>query len=557
MSNNLIFTGSNINAGNYRGFSFYLTAEGASEVISEDVTMTSLYFPTTTGSAYLTDDVYLNIWEGDGTNAYTYLGSSTNADHCTESKAATWNFSGLALSPSKKYLVLFYSSVSSSFSNTSQARIPVFAVETIENTHTVFSSAPSNPPTSTAQAWAPCMTLTFGLPHTDTNTSLKLKVMTSAQLADEEIDSNQFYINNDTKQLLLGNKFLVGPKNGTLVNTATGTNSLSVSNNPTSANCAINIGAISKAAINSIAYGYAAESSTGGTAIGRSAKATGLAAVAVGYAPTATKGGSIMLGNGTNTEENTFKVALTSAQAPATNESTGLFTLLQSNGLIPAARLGTVPSTAGSSYYKITTDGQGGVTPSWSSSVLENLSSNDHAIAIGQTPTYFTTAESYVSIGEQAESATGAVTVGPFSWSDEGGTTVGAGSMGSGTNSVAIGNTTVASGASSIAIGNGATASANDAIMVGHGTNSTAGTMAVGLGTGLAPVTYTLLDANGNIPADRLGTLPAADGNYTLRLTIASGVPTITWVKYTAVETVSELPAQSADNTVYVITGEE
>lgn len=225
------------------------------------------------------------------------------------------------------------------------------------------------------------------------------------------------------------------------------------------------------------------------------------------------------------------ELKLTSGGLTGNNSSLGDYTIVDgTTGLIPVARLGTVPATAGSSYYKITTDGQGGVTPSWSSSVLENLSSNEHAIAIGQTPTYFTTAESYVSIGEQAESATGAVTVGPFSWSDEGGTTVGVGSMCSGTNSVAIGNTTVASGARSIAIGNGATASANDAIMVGHGTNSTAGTMAVGLGTDLAPVTYTLLDANGNIPADRLGTLPAADGNYTLRLTIANGVPTLSWV---------------------------
>lgn len=279
---------------------------------------------------------------------------------------------------------------------------------------------------------------------------------------------------------------------------------------------------------------------SGGVALGYVAKVYSNGGIAIGYATTVNSSSqysiaignytsisqntprSIQLGrNVTNNEPNTFKVGFENNN----------FTLMDtSTGLIPAARLGAVPSTAGSSYYKITTDGQGGVTPSWSSSVLENLSSNEHAIAIGQTPTYFTTATSCVAIGEQAESATGAVTVGPFSWSAENGTAIGVGSSAQDAGAVALGNTTVASGARSIAIGIGATAQVDDTIMIGHGTNSTAGTMAVGLGTGLAPVTYTLLDANGNIPAARLGTLPTTDGNYTLRLTITNGVPTLSWV---------------------------
>lgn len=213
MATSLSFTGSNKNVGNYQGFSFYLTAEGASEVISEDVVMSSLSFPEPT-SGGSTDPVYLNVWEGDGSSAYTYLGSSNNADYCSPSKTATWRFNGLTLSLSKKYLVLFGTSASNSFTSTT-ARVPVYSV-TAENTHTVFGTLPNNPPSGTPQAWAPQMTLQFGLPHTDTDAKLKLKIMTSAQLSDETIETDTFYVNNDTKQLFLGSKLLVGSSGGSL-----------------------------------------------------------------------------------------------------------------------------------------------------------------------------------------------------------------------------------------------------------------------------------------------------------------------------------------------------
>jgi len=320
---------------------------------------------------------------------------------------------------------------------------------------------------------------------------------------------------------------------GALQNSATGTNATSIlgSQYGGSASNSTSVGIDSLAAgPNSTSFGYHAwvgNSRQNCVSIGSSSSASGgNAGIAIGANSISNNIGTICIGYGClSMEAGTVNFGITTNGLNSTT-----YKLLNSDGTIPAARLGAVPSTAGSSYYKITTDGQGGVTPSWSSSVLENLSTNSAAIAIGQTPTYFTTATSCVSIGEQAESNNGAVTVGPFSWSDQYGTTVGVGSSAQDEGAVAIGNTTVASGARSIAIGNGATASANDAIMVGHGTNSTAGTMAVGLGTGLAPVTYTLLDANGNIPADRLGTLPVADGTYTLRLTITSGVPTLSWV---------------------------
>ena len=68
-----------------------------------------------------------------------------------------------------------------------------------------------------------------------------------------------------------------------------------------------------------------------------------------------------------------------------------------------------------------------------------------------------------------------------------------------------------------------------------YGENNVAGTFTVSLSTDgnwQNTNTYTLCDANGNIPAERLGALPASDGTYIPVLTITSGVPTIAWVAY-------------------------
>lgn len=58
-------------------------------------------------------------------------------------------------------------------------------------------------------------------------------------------------------------------------------------------------------------------------------------------------------------------------------------------------------------------------------------------------------------------------------------------------------------------------------------TNSDANTFKVANANG----NFEMMNANGNLPADRLAsTTGLADGNYRLRLTMASGVPTLTWV---------------------------
>ena len=57
--------------------------------------------------------------------------------------------------------------------------------------------------------------------------------------------------------------------------------------------------------------------------------------------------------------------------------------------------------------------------------------------------------------------------------------------------------------------------------------NSDANTFKVGNANG----NFEMMDANGNLPADRLAsTTGLADGNYRLRLTMSNGTPTLTWV---------------------------
>lgn len=80
-----------------------------------------------------------------------------------------------------------------------------------------------------------------------------------------------------------------------------------------------------------------------------------------------------------------------------------------------------------------------------------------------------------------------------------------------------------------IAIGNSASVglSADYAIQIGaNGTNSDANTFKVANANG----NFEMMSADGTIPAARHASLPAADGTYVLKLVIASGVPTLSWV---------------------------
>ena len=78
-----------------------------------------------------------------------------------------------------------------------------------------------------------------------------------------------------------------------------------------------------------------------------------------------------------------------------------------------------------------------------------------------------------------------------------------------------------------IAIGYGATTSGiGQQIQLGRGTNSDANTFKVANANG----NFEIMSADGTIPAARHAALPSADGTYVLKLVIANGVPTLSWV---------------------------
>ena len=83
-----------------------------------------------------------------------------------------------------------------------------------------------------------------------------------------------------------------------------------------------------------------------------------------------------------------------------------------------------------------------------------------------------------------------------------------------------------------LAYGAQAVSDAVGAIQIGKGTNADAGTLKVGQTTdGTNWTNIELLTAAGLIPVERLASITGlADGNYKLRLTISSGVPTLSWV---------------------------
>lgn len=102
----------------------------------------------------------------------------------------------------------------------------------------------------------------------------------------------------------------------------------------------------------------------------------------------------------------------------------------------------------------------------------------------------------------------------------------GSGFVVTGTDSVAINSSRTGTGAICI---NGFSAKGTNAIQLGGGvsaSNPDANTFKVGNANG----NFELLSADGTIPAARHAALPSADGTYVLKLVIANGVPTLSWV---------------------------
>ena len=331
-----------------------------------------------------------------------------------------------------------------------------------------------------------------------------------------------------------------------------------------------------------VIIGYGAESgilSNYGIAIGNNAK-TGTSArssIAIGRLTATSAQNAIQLGGAgggstttyTNSDANTFKVG----------NANGNFEIMSADGTIPADRLtnainkySTMPTAAAgnlgwivqftgttdSTYthghlYECVSDGADPATYSWTQvevqpagsslpsqsgqsgkflttdgtdaswgtiSALENTATGDQSLKIlGNTISL--PADFYVALGYYSAAWTSSVAIGYYAVSGDLGT-------------IAIGASTEATQPFAIVIGDGSKATAVCAIQLGstgsednYYTNSDANTFKVGNANG----NFEMMSADGTIPADRLAsTTGLADGNYRLRLTMANGVPTLTWV---------------------------
>lgn len=248
-----------------------------------------------------------------------------------------------------------------------------------------------------------------------------------------------------------------------LTNTATGENSVSTG------------GATSTASMDSVSVGYKASSSGHkNVALGSGATTKDSNTVAVGYMASASAGGSIaigtnatssapsaiQLGEGTNTEVNTFSV--------------GNYKLLGSDGKIPAERL------------------------PFEGEALTNTATGSGSVSTGGADPV--TTSNAIAIGDLASAQNGGISLGSASGALFNGVSVGTQSSAS-NQAVVIGAESSASGLSSIAIGSFASADADYAIQLGKGENSEANTFSVGLSD---TANYKLLGSDGKIPAERL-----------------------------------------------------
>ena len=133
-------------------------------------------------------------------------------------------------------------------------------------------------------------------------------------------------------------------KNTVLINTATGTNSITVGGMVASNNNAINIGKSSISTIDGVAIGYSAQvNSANGTAIGSGSNVNAIKSTAIGYGAVTTAQHAIQLGYGTNATADTLSVGFYDETTPANSKN---YTLLNASGIIPIARLGATSGDA-------------------------------------------------------------------------------------------------------------------------------------------------------------------------------------------------------------------
>lgn len=293
-------------------------------------------------------------------------------------------------------------------------------------------------------------------------------------------------------------------------------------------------------------YAASTNNITYATAVGNEAIAGGNLALALGSSARAMAANAIQLGGGTNSTANSMNVSLGYYNGSAHN-----VTLLTSDETIPTDRFTTTPSADGT-YVPTLTISSGVATRSWAAPGGGGSSLPSQTGNAGKFLTTDGTDASWATISALQNTATGqdALTILGNATNQTYSINIGYGSTASGDLATALGRNASATGRWSVAIGLGASSSHDDAIAIGSSAraqNDSAvaigegavaggvGSIQLGKNTGttgtLSYRKYTIVSSDGTIPADRLAsTTGLADGNYRLRLTMASGVPTLSWV---------------------------
>ena len=179
------------------------------------------------------------------------------------------------------------------------------------------------------------------------------ELLSSGLINDDELyitsDDKEYYTKDEVDNLIQDNNVPTKVSElendlNYLQNQALESSAISILGEPTSNTRSINIGFQSVTSANySTALGsHSQATGSGSVALGRGARATKNNSVAIGVSSQSLAPGAIALGaQAVNNEEKTLKVALTTNNdlVPAVDESTGLYTLLKSDGKIPNERL--------------------------------------------------------------------------------------------------------------------------------------------------------------------------------------------------------------------------
>lgn len=186
-----------------------------------------------------------------------------------------------------------------------------------------------------------------------------------------------------------------------------------------------------------------------------------------------------------------------------------------------------LPDQTGQSGKFLTTDG---TDASWAAvNTLQNTATGTDALTILGTAA---TNNLAVNIGVLSEAGNSATAVGRYARATYGSACAyGNSSYAGATFATAVGDAAFISGSYGVALGAKAQVAAQNAIQIGSTGTSTSNSDANTFKVANANGNFEIMNANGNLPADRLAsTTGLADGNYRLRLTMASGVPTLSWV---------------------------